>query len=224
MSKKISKKKEIPSNLRRLLEMKQETFEKFVADFHEFYKQGRINFRVIGASGNVDSQLETMKLLAEKYKLSESRVHRIEVAILACIHFLLYDEVDRISKLLPDDVVKNFTDKIECVAQMMQKDDTIRNSFLMRCMSKMSFYGEVEWEAEMKIFSSPNQFLPKVPIVPVGRVRLITLDPTTYPPRRRANQFEMSLKDVENMIRDLGDLQRALKNLETVEVVPKKAK
>jgi len=220
----MSDKEDETTDLKILLGMKQETFQNVMTDVHELYRQGRINFFLIGARGNVVTDEECAKLLAEKYKLPREELYDIEMAILACIHFVLYDEVESVAKSLSEKEAKSFNDKIGFIAQIMKKDDTIRKTFLLRNLSKMAFFRAIEWEAEMKVFSSPNQFLEKIPVLPVGRVRIHLYERRDYPPNTKTIEFEISLKDVENVIKYLEDLRKALKNLETVEIVPKKVK
>jgi hypothetical protein len=59
--------------------------------------------------------------------------------------------------------------------------------------------------------------------LPVGRIQIQVEDPAKMPPESTAIEFEIGLKDVENMIKSLEDLRKALSNLENAKIVHGKA-
>jgi hypothetical protein len=214
--------KKIPSSIKQLLEIKQELFEKVANDAYELYKEGRFKMLFFGPFFTLKIAREDVDLLAKKHKLSLNQINDVFYAFVHCVHYLLSNEVDQILNMLPANSAKAFQDRMTVISQIVDKDDTIKNSFYLYNLSKIPFFAEIEWEADFKVFHSPQEYLAKLPHVSVGRVRIDLENPVKMPPESIGFVFEISLKDVENMIKSLEDLRKALENLETATIVQQK--
>lgn len=214
--------KKTPNSIKDLIEIKQELFEKFVSDAHNLYKEGRLKMLLIGPAFNMKITREDEDWLAEKYKVSLREIDNLFYAFLRCIHFVLSNEVEEIVRMLPATSAEAFRNRIQVVSEVLEKDDTIKNSFYLYNLSKIPFFADIRWEADFKVFHSPQEYLAKLPCVSVGRIRIDLEDPAKMPPESIAFTFEISLRDVENMIKSLEDLRKALRNLENAKVVQEK--
>lgn len=213
-------KKRLSETMKTLLQTKQEVFEKLVLDFHELYKLGRFTMVFVGPGASAGISEEDERVLIKKYDLSKRKLSDIITSILSCVHFVLFDEVEAVSSRLEKKDSENFKKKASFISQIVERDPAIKNSFYAYSSSKIPFYAGMDWEAEIKVFHSPHDYLAKLPTLPIGRIQIHTLSSKEYPPKGDSVEFEITLKDVENLIRYLGDLRKALENLTTAKVIP----
>jgi hypothetical protein len=217
----MSSKKEYPSAIKTILEIKQEVFEKVVSDMGELYKKGRFLMFFVGPGTSATSFNEDEKVLMKKYSFSKRELRRIISAMLACIHYNLFDEIELISGDLTKKDAGNFKKKASFVSGIMANNPEIEKSFHTYSLSKINFFAGIDWETEIKVFHSPHEYFTKPPTLPVGRIRIHSLDNSEFPPKEEAFQFEITSKDLKTLINYLEDMHRALQNLETARVVPK---
>ena len=215
--------KEIPDGIKNLLEIEQGLFEKLSKDAYELYKKGLFKMLFAGSAFTLTIPNREEQLLAEKYKVSVEQINDFFYSFLYCIHFLLSDEVDEFSKLLPATSAKVFREKMKVVSEIVEKDSALRNSFHLYNSSKIPFFSDISWEAGIKVFYSSQEHVATPPQVPAGRIKIALEEPVRTPPKSLAFTFEISLKDVESMIAALEDLRKALKNLEDAKIVQQKA-
>ena len=141
-----------------------------------------------------------------------------------CVHNVLFDEVEEVSQVLSDANRKELKDKVKVVSEMLNNNPNIRNTFYIANSTKLPVYNSINWEAEMKVFHSPHESLKEIPMIPAGRISVELWNPNSSPPEPIVTVFDIGLKDVENMIKSLDDFRKALVNLESLELVNKKAK
>ena len=215
--------KEMPKGVKILLEIRQELFGKIVHDLSEMYTKGRFSMAFVGSAFRSSFSKEEEDILLQKYKLSRSKLYEIIYAFIYCVHWVLSNEVEEVSKKLSATDAQEFQKRIKLVSEVIEKDTSIKNSYYVYNLSKSPFFSKMEWEAGIKVFHSPQEYIKEPPRVPAGRVKIELDDPKTVPPETLSFAFEISLRDVENMIKSLEDFRKALVNLENVEIVPRKA-
>jgi hypothetical protein len=219
----MESKEKVPTALKDILEIRQDLFERMASDAYEMYKKGRFRMVFYGPVFHMAIPKEDEEILVEKYKVSNKQLAKFLRSYLFCIHHVLTNEVNVVSEMLSENDAKNFRKKINVVTGIIEKDSTIRNSYYIYSLSKIPFFSGVNWEAEIKVFYSPQEYLTKPPKLPVGRIQIQVEDPAKMPPESTAIEFEIGLKDVENMIKSLEDLRKALSNLENAKIVHGKA-
>jgi hypothetical protein len=214
--------KAIPENIKTLLGIERNHFEKLVDDAFEMYRKGRFKMMFRGSAYAMSISDRDLELLVEKYKKSIQKVDEGLYSILLCIHFILFDEVNEMSSMLSESAAKELRERIKIVSELLDKDSSIKSSFYTYSLSKIPFFADLSWEAEIKVFNSPHDYLENPPETVSGRIEIGVLNPIKKLPEPSSFVFEISLKDVQNMINSLENLRKALENLENAKVVQKK--
>ena len=210
--------------LTRILEMKQEDYEKIFMDIYRLYEKGRLRVLFSGPYFRAVSLEEDEKLLMKKHNQSRKEIHEIIRATLLMIHFVFSEEEEEMLVALPKKAVGSFKKKTAFVSRILKRDPTLWNTYFTYSLSKGNFFAGIDWEAEIKVFHSPHEYLVKPPALPVGRIRIALLNNNEDPPKEDAVQFEISSKDLATMLSCLGDLRKALENLEAMKIVPKEGR
>lgn len=217
----MDSKEKIPNNVKNLLDINSDTFEGIMCDLAAMYKTGKFNMVFAGSASNILLSNEDAELMSKKYNLAPVKLYESLYAIVGAFHYLLFKEADQVSAMLSPADRENFSKKVQKISEMLAKYPSINQSFLISNTSKIPFYNALAWDAVIKVFHSPEDFATDIPIHPLGTIQLQLWDPRESPPEPVTCNFNIGLKEVENMIRLLEDLRLALTNLQNLEISKK---
>lgn len=172
--------------------------------------------------------LRNRKILMKKHQMDEKKLSEVVLAFLRCVHYELRKASNKMYNRLKEkkDVktAEMFREKISLIGEILKKYPDIKQGYLTYTFTKLYYFEDLDWEAELKVFQSASEFLPEdevPPVFPSARLRLLLKTPDISPvePRTKSFEFEISKKDLNFVIKSLQDLREALINIEKKKLV-----
>lgn len=199
-----------------------ETFKLLSEDLIDAYDKGYLRIVLAGPriSAYLPSDIE--KMLMEKHRIDEETFRSMIMGLLFCLHYVLRNEESEVLELLKrknEKLVKKMEEKIVFTKNLLVKHPEIEQSFYTYTSSISNIFEDLEWEVSLK-FARSLPLEKSFPPFPVAKVRL-TLRKAMLAPRETKSkcvEFDISLKDIDNMIKSLKELKEALISLQTKKI------
>lgn len=202
-----------------------EIFKSLSEDLFDAYDKGYLTLTLAGPriSARLPDTIE--ETLRKKHKIDEKTFGSMAKGFFFCIHYILNKEDSKILKRLKEskheEAAKKLEEKFDFIRKNMAKYPQLEQGFFTYTSSISNIFEELEWEVSLKYAQSSvleeKSFLP----LAIARIR-ITVSTTASVPeelRTKTLEFDISAKDVDNIIQSLKNLKEALTSLQTKKLV-----
>ena len=218
----MSSSQKLSTNIRNFIETKKDILEELTSDFSELYRLDRFNITSIGSAFNIRLSNEDEEILFKKYNLHRDQFNKKVIAFVNTVHHLLVREVEEVSKLLSAEELEKYKERVKIVSKFVDSNPSIKNSYITYNLSKIPFFSDIDWEAELKVFDSSSLLIVEKATAPVGRIKIELGETIENPPKTTAFTFEISSKELDYMIKSLEAMKNALSSLNDTKIVSKK--
>lgn len=201
-------------------------FTGLVSDLMGLYETSKMRIVLAGSGSKPEIDDIDAKLIRKKRGIGEGAFTEIVGSIVLCMHFVIAQEVSDVSKLLEKakdkKTANKFLEKAKIIEKVVEAHPTIRMGHNAYTLTRTGFFDDITWVAELKVFHSSSQIIPEPhPAIPVGRVGLSIAKCEDKEIKTESREFEISLMDLQYMIKSLQDLQQAMYNLDKRKLVDK---
>jgi len=216
---------EIPKSLLDMATLDMNAFKSVVSEILNLYENGSIRMIFAGGASGAKIAKTNISIIVKKYNIDRTTVRRAVTAFLRCVHMVLTNEhedaLEMAKKAKDVRTAEGFREKIEFIEDMVDKHPSIRQGFLAYTTGQATHFVDLEWAAEMKVYHSPSLHVVEPhPALSIGRIKLSAGSVAIHEEEKVTTlDFEITLQDLNSMIRSLQDLKEALTNLEKKKLV-----
>jgi hypothetical protein len=198
-------------------------FKAIALDIIKLYEKGKMRIVIAGPAFRVRWEETDAEIIRQKNGVDERVFSEVINSILWVFHIVCTGEVPEIMQELKRKnaaAADAVSEKVATIEKAIVEHPTIRTGFYAYTLSKIGFFEEINWSAELRCYHSRNKFVPQpYSPYPVGRVTLTAAMLLETDIKERSFGFDITPNDLGFLIESLQELKAVMLDLQHKKIV-----